>query len=82
MSVKDIIDKVLIADFFLVVFALAWLGVGLAVAQSGGTDLGTTPVLDVWFGLWPTLWQGALGLLMAGALTSGGLAWIAENKSK
>jgi hypothetical protein len=28
-SVKETIDKILIADFFLVLFALAWLGAGV-----------------------------------------------------
>ncbi|KAL6751656.1 hypothetical protein V8C86DRAFT_1833563 [Haematococcus lacustris] len=66
--------QVLIADFFLVLFSLLWLGVG--VANTSGT--GSSPVLDAWYPLWPSLWQGSIGLLMAGAVVSGGLGWLSN----
>jgi len=75
-SFKEGVDKVLIADFFLVLVALAWLGIG--VLQANLSDSGDSPLLDVWFPLWPTLWQSAIGLLMAGALVSGGLGWLSS----
>ncbi|KAF5832904.1 hypothetical protein DUNSADRAFT_11054 [Dunaliella salina] len=73
---KEGVDKVLIADFFLVLVALAWLGAG--VLQANLSESGGSPLLDVWFPLWPTLWQSAIGLLMAGALVSGGLGWLSS----
>uniref|UniRef100_A0A7S0WPC6 Uncharacterized protein n=1 Tax=Chlamydomonas leiostraca TaxID=1034604 RepID=A0A7S0WPC6_9CHLO len=76
-SLKENIDKVLIADFFLVLFALAWLGAGVVLAQADQPGL-----LNVWYTLWPTLWQSAIGLLMAGALVSGGLGWLQSQQQK
>lgn len=43
---------------------------------------GSSPVLDAWYPLWPTLWQSAIGLLMAGALVSGGLGWLQAQQEK
>lgn len=71
--------QVLIADFFLVLVALAWLGVGVLQAKLSPSDGGSSPLLDLWYPLWPTLWQSAIGLLMAGALVSGGLNWVSSN---
>lgn len=68
--------QVLVADFFLVLFALAWLGAGVVQANV----FGSSPLLDVWYPLWPTLWQSAIGLLMAGALVSGGLGWLQSQR--
>ncbi|PNH01569.1 hypothetical protein TSOC_012537 [Tetrabaena socialis] len=76
---KEALDKLLIADFFLVLFILAWLAAG--VAQSG-LNGGSSPLLDAWYPLWPLLWQPALGVLMAGALVSGGIGWVAEQQAK
>ncbi|GAX81562.1 hypothetical protein CEUSTIGMA_g8990.t1 [Chlamydomonas eustigma] len=72
-SLKETLDKVLIADFFLVLFILAWLTAGVAQsALSGGQSF----LLDAWFPLWPMLWQPAIGMLMAGALLSGAAGWL------
>ncbi len=61
-------------------FILAWLAAGVAQnAVSGG---GGSPLLDAWYPLWPLLWQPALGVLMAGALVSGGLSWLREQAAK
>lgn len=38
---QDIIDKALIADFFFILFALAWLGVGVGVKSSSGNTVCT-----------------------------------------
>lgn len=65
--------QVLIADFFLVLFVLAWLGAGVVQAGVSG---GSSPLLDAWYPLWPILWQPAIGILMAGALVSGGVNWL------
>lgn len=37
--VKDVVDKVLIADFFFVLFALGWFGVGVGVKTSSGNSV-------------------------------------------
>jgi hypothetical protein len=79
-GLKDNLDKLLIADFFLVLAALAWLAVAVAVSSITGDK--ETPLLTIWYALWPTLWQSALGLLMAGALVSGGLGKLAEQQGK
>ncbi|EFJ42107.1 hypothetical protein VOLCADRAFT_77268 [Volvox carteri f. nagariensis] len=77
---KDALDKLLIADFFLVLFILAWLAGGvLQNALNGGSG---SPLLDAWYPLWPLLWQPALGVLMAGALVSGGLGWLREQQQQ
>jgi hypothetical protein len=70
--------QVLIADFFLVLAILAWLGVGLlekATVQSSN-------LVDAWLPLWPLVFQPAIGVLMAGALVSGGLNWLQEQQQK
>ncbi|KAG1668533.1 hypothetical protein FOA52_012127 [Chlamydomonas sp. UWO 241] len=72
-SMKDKVDEFLIADFFLVVAILVWLLAG--VAQSSMTSGEQTLLLDMWYPLWPLVWQPALGVLMLGALVSGGLSW-------
>ena len=35
-TLKELIDKVLIADFFFILFALGWLGVGVGIKSSSG----------------------------------------------
>ena len=70
--------QVLIADFFLVVFLLVWLGAGVAQAGISG---GNSFLLDVWYPLWPVLGQPAIGLLMAGALVSGGIDWLQNQRN-
>ncbi|KAI8106071.1 hypothetical protein M9435_000620 [Picochlorum sp. BPE23] len=69
---QDIIDKALIADFFFILFALAWLGVGVGVKSSSGN----TGILDAWLGLWQWVFQPAIGVLMLGAIVSGFIGWL------
>ena len=76
--IKDAVDKLLIADFFLVLVTLAWFVAGLA--EKGA--LHSSALLDAWMPLWPLLWQPAIGLLMAGALASGGMSWLAGRSGK
>lgn len=59
--------QVLIADFFFILFILAWFIVGVG-AQTIGNSTG---LLDVWYSLWQLVFQPALGVLMLGALASG-----------
>jgi hypothetical protein len=59
--------QVLIGDFFFILFALVWFGVGVGL-QIGQV---TTGPLDLWYLLWQPVFQPALGVLMLGALVSG-----------
>lgn len=70
--------QVLIADFFLVLAILAWLGVGLAEKAT----VQSSTLIDAWLPLWPLVFQPAIGVLMAGALVSGGLNWLQEKQQK
>jgi len=72
-GVKAALDKLLVADFFAVLAALGWLGAGLAERAA----LGSSRLVDAWMPLWPLLWQPLIGVLMAGALVSGGAGWVA-----
>ena len=47
-SFQDIIDKVLIADFFFVLFALGWLAVGVGLKTSSGSTV-RVPGCIYWF---------------------------------
>jgi hypothetical protein len=69
--------QVLIADFFLVLFVLLWLVAGVVQSSVSG---GESFLLDMWYPLWPLLWQPAIGVLMAGALVSGGIGWLQEQQ--
>jgi len=77
-SLKELVDKALIADFFFILFALGWLGAGVGLKSATGV----TGVLDAWLALWQWVFQPAIGVLMLGALVSGGIGWLKENKEK
>eukprot|EP00892_Ulva_mutabilis_P012548 jgi/Ulvmu1/9666/UM055_0003.1 len=66
-GLKEVVDKVLIADFFFILFILAWFVAGIG-AQTLGKSTG---LLDAWYSLWQLVFQPALGVLMLGALASG-----------
>eukprot|EP00890_Picochlorum_soloecismus_P006200 jgi/Picsp_1/6581/NSC_03924-R1_protein len=74
-SFQDVIDKILIADFFFVLFALGWLALGVGLKTSSGS----TDVLDAWLSLWQWVFQPAIGVLMLGAIVSGFAGWL-KNK--
>lgn len=68
----------LIADFFFILAILAWLGVGLIEKAT----VGSSNLVDAWLPLWQWVFQPAIGVLMLGALVSGGLNWVAEQQQK
>lgn len=76
--IKDALDRLLVADFFFVLLALAWLITGVAVKAGGGSSA----IADTWLALWMPLFQPAIGLLMAGALVSGGLGWLRDKRQE
>lgn len=53
-AVKEVVDKVLIADFFFVLFALGWLGAGLAERSAVQSTVGGW-VADAGWG-----WKGCI----------------------
>ena len=67
---RDLIDRILVADVFLVLAGALWFG--LAVVLHGR---GIDAPLTTFQRLWEPLFTPAIGLLMAAALISGGLGW-------
>lgn len=65
------LNWLLTADVFFVIAAFFWFAAAL-VGRSFDLNLG----LDLWYQLWPGVFQPAIGLLMAGALVSGGIGWL------
>ncbi|MFM7641807.1 MAG: hypothetical protein ACKO45_09685 [Cyanobium sp.] len=64
------IDRLLVADVFVVLAGALWFGLGVGLHLRGSEG-----ALQTFQRLWPPLFQPAIGLLMAGALLSGGLGW-------
>lgn len=73
--VKSLVEKVLVADFFFILFILAWLVAGLGEKSL----LQSSTLIDSWLPLWPTLFQPALGVFMAGAIVSAASGFLAKN---
>ena len=76
--VKTAIEKVLVADFFFILFSLAWLVAGLgerAVLES-------TSLIDAWLPLWAVVFQPALGVFMAGAIFSAVSGFLSKTGTK
>lgn len=64
------LDRLLVLDVFLVLAGALWFGVGVALHLQGSES-----VLSAFQRLWPVVFQPAIGVLMLGALVSGGLGW-------
>jgi hypothetical protein len=58
--------------------ALAWLAAGLAEKAALHSD----HLVGAWMPLWPLVFQPAIGVLMAGALASGGIGWVQDKFGK
>lgn len=76
-GLKETLDKVLIADFFFILVALAWLAAGVGEKST----LNSSRLLDAWYPLWMLVFQPALGVLMLGALVSGAAGWLKNRSS-
>ena len=67
------INRLLIADVFLVLFGFAWFAIAV-VGKSLNIPLG----FDLWYRLWQPLFNPAIGILFLGALTT----WAVNTVSK
>ena len=64
------LDRLLVLNVFLVMAGALWFGLGVILHLRGMDH-----TLEAFQGLWPLLFQPAIGVLMLGALLSGGLGW-------
>jgi hypothetical protein len=77
-GLKAVIEKVLVADFFFILFILAWLVAGLVERSV----LESTTLIDSWLPLWATVFQPALGVFMAGAIVSAVSGYLSKSGAK
>ena len=75
---KSVIEKVLVADFFFILFILAWLVAGLVERSV----LESTTLIDSWLPLWTSVFQPALGVFMAGAIVSAVSGYLSKSGNK
>ena len=61
------LDRFLVADVFVVLFAFFWFAIAL-IGKSSGINLGW----DLWYSLWEPVFTPAIGILMLGAI----LSWV------
>jgi hypothetical protein len=67
------LNRLLVADVFLVIFGFFWFAIAVA-GRSFGVPLG----FDLWYKLWQPLFNPAIGILFLGALLSWGLNKISQ----
>ena len=80
-GVKEAIDTFLLYDFFVILFILAWLIVGVCVRLSKGNGLSfDEPFLGTWLFLWPFLFQPLLGVHMLATLVSPAIGWAKKKQ--
>ena len=70
------LNVALMWNLFLVLFSFMWLAIAVA-GRAAKIPLG----LDLWYKLWEPVFTPALGILMAGALLSGAISWVAKRWS-
>lgn len=66
-TLLDWLDRLLVIDVFVVLFAFFWFALAL-VGRSAGWNLGW----DLWYSLWEPVFTPAIGILMGGAI----LGWV------
>ena len=70
-ALKDGVDKFLLYDFFVILFILSWLIVGVLYRLGYHQGLAyDEPFLGLWLILWPFLFQPLLGVHMLATLVS------------
>ena len=67
------LNRLLVADVFVVLFAFFWFAVAL-VGQSMDIPLG----FELWYKLWEPVFTPAIGILMLGAIVSGLTSYISK----
>ena len=67
------INRLLIADVFLVFFGFAWFAIAV-IGKSLGISLG----FELWYKLWQPLFNPAIGILFLGAFTT----WLINKASQ
>lgn len=67
------INTALMLDLFFVLACFGWFAIAV-IGRATDIPLG----LDIWYSLWNPVVQPAIGILMAGALTSGLISWISK----
>lgn len=67
------LNLILVADFFLVLFAFFWLAIAVA-----GHVVHLPLGLDLWYKLWQPVFTPAIGILMAGTVISGLTSWVVK----
>ncbi|MEB3293742.1 MAG: hypothetical protein VKJ24_11340 [Synechococcales bacterium] len=70
------LNLILMMDLFFVLFCFFWFVIAL-IGRANNIPLG----FDLWYRLWEPVVQPALGILMAGALVSGAIAWVSKRLS-
>lgn len=76
ISIKSIIETILLWDFFLVLAFLSWLVVALIPHFVSKNDV----LLDPWLALWQPFIQPVLGVLMLGTIVQGTISYISSDK--
>lgn len=66
------LDRLLIADVFLVIIGFIWFAIAL-IGRSFGISLGW----EIWYQLWQPLFNPAIGILFLGAFGS----WLSKKLS-
>jgi hypothetical protein len=67
------LNRLLVADVFLVIFGFIWFAVAL-IGRSLGIPLGW----EIWYQLWQPLFNPAIGILFLGAIVS----WLVNKVSE
>ena len=71
------LDRFLIADVFLVIFAFFWFAIAL-IGKSMDIPLGW----EIWYQLWQPLFNPAIGILFTGALVSWLIKKVGQRSTK
>jgi hypothetical protein len=67
------LNTLLMINLFFVLISFFWFAIAL-IGRSTHVNLG----FDLWYRLWEPLFMPAIGILMAGALLSGAVSWVAR----
>lgn len=71
------LNRLLVADVFLVIFAFFWFAIAVI-----GRYLGISLGFDLWYKLWQPVFNPAIGILFLGAIVSWLVNKITQTKSR